>query len=100
MNRLKGHGAQRDPAVEKKSEVRVEVPCGLGQTDEDIRVLIEAWIVPQLIRMFINETIPQFSVHTETSEDSDGPSSASSFGSSASSLDTRHQAGGHRDNHI
>jgi hypothetical protein len=57
--RLKGQGAKRDSFVEKTPDVRIESPYGLGQADEDIQKLIENWIVPQLIRVFLAETSSQ-----------------------------------------
>jgi hypothetical protein len=37
------------------AEVRLELPNGLGLSDEDLKQLIDHWIVPQLVRIFVAE---------------------------------------------
>jgi len=56
---LESHRPKRTPAVKKNTEVCVELPNGLGLSDDNLKRLIDDWIVPQLIRVFVLETIPQ-----------------------------------------
>lgn len=68
MNRLKGHGAKCDSLVENTLGVRIELPYGLGLSEDGVKLLIDGWIVPELIRVFIRETCPPKSVQSETFE--------------------------------
>lgn len=71
VDRLNGHGSKRIPVVEKTPGVRIELPNGLGLTEDDIKELIDQWIVPLLIRQFIQESNPKKPVKSESIEDTD-----------------------------
>lgn len=43
------------PPGRERNRVHLELPNGLGQSEEDLHRLIENWIVPQLIRAFVAE---------------------------------------------
>jgi hypothetical protein len=38
--------------------VHLSVPSGLGLSDEDIKLLIDAWVVPRLIKIFVSSISP------------------------------------------
>lgn len=63
------HRSARTKHEEKRPEVRVEMPDGPGLSDEDIKQLIESWIVPQRIRVFFLETIAKRPVQSNTEPD-------------------------------
>jgi len=66
---LAGQRSKRVQAVGKKPVVRVELPHGLGLSDEDLKELIDCWIVPQLIRAFFLEMVPKRPVQSVTQHD-------------------------------
>jgi hypothetical protein len=52
--------------VEKRPKVRVEVPDGLGLSDEQFIPLIEDWIAPRLVQLFVDqETNPELAMSCE-----------------------------------
>ena len=56
MCALGSRRSKRKAAVETRPDVRVYLPPNLGLSDKEIDRLIESWIVPQLIRVFITES--------------------------------------------
>jgi hypothetical protein len=59
--------------VEKKPEVRIELPHGLGLSDDELKSLIADWIVPRLLQEFVLETIPKKPVRSVSAEDLAAP---------------------------
>ena len=45
--------------MEKTLGVRIELPSGLGLTEKDVMGLVDRWIVPELIRLFVQESGPK-----------------------------------------
>jgi hypothetical protein len=62
---LAGHRSKRELAVETTPDVCVCLSRGIAQSDEDIRKLIDSWVVPRLIQAFVDEATNR-AVQTET----------------------------------
>jgi hypothetical protein len=43
--------------VEKGVKVRIELPNGIGLSEAEIKLLIDDWIVPELIQAFIRDVV-------------------------------------------